>query len=279
MMQHAEAETLAAFVDGTLDREELAAVSAHLEGCEECRGIVGEAVAFEREEMKPKYWRLFATAAVLSVAVLAAAPLPRAGTSAALLAWNYFLQLLNNRDVAQLLSMTVEDKRVTPGRFSGQEVYAVSQTLRGHGPSEDIGERFQLQLKVINLIERTENKTSPAALRSRAISEVYSSEVPRRAALTTLKSIPENQRNAVIWNDIAAVALDVNPAEALAAADMALKRKPKMPEALFNRAQSLQNLGRDAAAIQAWDDYLAVDSASDWAKEAQEKKQRLIEDQ
>src|SRR5262249_59249515 len=50
MTSHSDAELLAAFVDGKLDPQQIQAVTAHLASCEECRGVIGEAVAFQREE-------------------------------------------------------------------------------------------------------------------------------------------------------------------------------------------------------------------------------------
>src|SRR4051812_28766590 len=48
--RHPEAHTMAAFVDGTLAREEVAAVAAHLRDCHECRTVVAETARFEREQ-------------------------------------------------------------------------------------------------------------------------------------------------------------------------------------------------------------------------------------
>jgi hypothetical protein len=50
------------------------------------------------------------------------------------------------------------------------------------------------------------------------------------------------------------------------------------PEAAWNRAAALQALGKEADALQAWNDYLKLDSTSDWAKEAATQRSKLIDD-
>src|SRR5947208_8565832 len=74
MTRHSEAEALAAFVDGRLEGNELAAVTEHLATCEECRMLIGEAAAFGRETSTDvqtragtKKWWLFAAAAAIAL--------------------------------------------------------------------------------------------------------------------------------------------------------------------------------------------------------------------
>jgi hypothetical protein len=50
------------------------------------------------------------------------------------------------------------------------------------------------------------------------------------------------------------------------------------PEAAWNRALAFEALGADADALQAWDDYLKLDSSSEWAKEAAKHRTLLVED-
>lgn len=55
---------------------------------------------------------------------------------------------------------------------------------------------------------------------------------------------------------------------ALDAADDALEADADLPEALFNRAEALTRLELAGQAIAAWEDYLRVDSVSEWAGDA-----------
>lgn len=65
--------------------------------------------------------------------------------------------------------------------------------------------------------------------------------------------------------------------QALQYAGEALAREPRNAAALFNAALALQWFGLDWAADDAWHRYLAVDSTSEWASEARERKGLLTD--
>ncbi len=86
--RHPGAQTMAAFVEGTLPPNEIAAVAAHLSDCSECRTVVAETARFEREEVdaqqqpsKRMWW--LAMAAVLAAIVVATPLVLRMRTSPA----------------------------------------------------------------------------------------------------------------------------------------------------------------------------------------------------
>ena len=54
----------------------------------------------------------------------------------------------------------------------------------------------------------------------------------------------------------------------VAVADRAVRANPALPEALFNRALSLESLTLTKEAFRAWQDVVALDSGSPWAAEA-----------
>lgn len=64
--------------------------------------------------------------------------------------------------------------------------------------------------------------------------------------------------------------------QALEYAEEALALEPRNPAARFNSALALQAWGLDRQADSAWNAYLAVDSTSEWADEARQRKERLI---
>src|SRR5437763_16282671 len=112
--RHSDAELLAAFVDGQLDHEQLQEVTSHLATCEECRGVIGEAGAFQREDVRqPSPRRAWlAVAAAVMVAILAF-PFARA----------YLHQREIHSDVKEVFAAQ-EKERVIEARFRGQDVYA-----------------------------------------------------------------------------------------------------------------------------------------------------------
>src|SRR5690348_11133414 len=83
--RHPGAETMAAFLDGTLEPGEVADVAAHLRECADCRTVTGEAARFEEEEVAlaaaagaeqqpAARWRAWGAAAVAAIATAAALP-------------------------------------------------------------------------------------------------------------------------------------------------------------------------------------------------------------
>src|SRR5262249_23631583 len=121
MTSHSDAELLAAFVDGKLDPQQLQAVTAHLASCEECRGVIGETVAFQREEepqvrSRTMWW---AVAAAVAFAVLA---FP---------GYRLYRQQQTDKSVQALFAAEAQNERPTDGRFSGQMIYAKHTNYRG----------------------------------------------------------------------------------------------------------------------------------------------------
>ena len=261
--RHSEAESLAAFVDGGLQGDELASVAEHLQSCEECRLMIGEAAAFERETHPRRTWLPYAAAAAVMV-IVAAAFLP-----------GYLHRRTWDNGARKLLAMTPDGKREIEGRFSGQTAHGEYHRMRGgvQQGTNDEGEspaHLELQEKALNLVEDTKGDHSPAALRAHAMGLALYGE--RKEALDTLNQIPPNARDAATWNDIAAIEhQNGQEPQALAAVNTALKLQPTMREALFNRALILTGMEHEVEARAAWVQYLAVDSNSGWADEARSK--------
>jgi cytochrome c-type biogenesis protein CcmH/NrfG len=240
-------------VDGHLDDNELQEVSAHLAQCEKCRAMIGEAVAFEREEAAsqraPRRWWWGAAAAAVVVVVAASSLAPR-----------YWRRREIRNDLQQLYAAQT-DSRALAGRYTGEPYHGRHSTPRGGGESpDDIDDKeLAVQAAAAQLRADAPNDSSPAALRARALAEATDKEPA--VALQTISRIPENARDAATWNDIAVIALAANKQqEALAAVNRALHLQPNMPEALFTRWQILHT---NEAAQQ----YLAVDPDSPWADE------------
>jgi tetratricopeptide (TPR) repeat protein len=283
MTNHSDMESLAAFVDGRLEREERDAVVKHLETCEECQGLVREAAAFEQEEeaaaAAPKPRRTWwAAAAAVSIVVL----------SSALFVPGYQHRRELKQERQELFSALVKTGRTTEARFSGQDEYAkVRPTFRNAGDRKSLDEH-QVEGAAADLAAASADRHSPADLQAAALAAAFdrntkkSREDKAREALAILNSIPLGERSAAIWNDIATLNYDLGSLdEAKTAVDEALRNERKMPEALFNRALILQSAlilqrkGDRKAAREAWVQYVAVDKRSRWADEAPKNLQRL----
>lgn len=270
MTNHSDTESLAAFVDGRLGREERDAVLTHLQTCEECNGFVREAAAFEQEEeMAQKRRRTWwANAAAVAVVTLAVAP--------------FVPGFLHRRELEQdtqkLFAALVKTGRTTEARFSGQDAYAtVRRIYRGAGDGKS-NEEMLVDGAAADLALASAHKHSPADLRAAALAAAFDSNPEKsldnkaRDALAILNRIPKEARSAVIWNDIATLNYRLGDfPQALVAVDEALRLDPTMTEAMFNRTLILHKLGRANDAAKALDSYLAVDPDSEWAADAKKK--------
>src|SRR5258706_9394742 len=95
-------------------------------------------------------------------------------------------------------------------------------------------------------------------------------------AIAQLESVARTSHDPKTWSDLAAARYAAavqfrRPSlypEALAASDDALRIDAGRPEALFNRALILENMGLTSEARKAWQRYLDVDPGSQWATEA-----------
>jgi tetratricopeptide (TPR) repeat protein len=101
------------------------------------------------------------------------------------------------------------------------------------------------------------------------------------AALTRAAESAGNQPGAL--NDLAAAYIargtqydnkeDIG--RGLVLTDRALASGARNIEVLFNRALSLERIGRRAEAIQAWREYIGVEATPEWRREGQEHLDRL----
>src|SRR5204863_109245 len=94
--------------------------------------------------------------------------------------------------------------RAVQGRFSGQNAYVRLVIMRGQNDDKESSlAELNRDEAAAKLVEAAKNDTSPAALRAKALALVHSGRA--RDALETLRAIPPAKRDAVIWNDLAAI--------------------------------------------------------------------------
>jgi CHAT domain-containing protein/tetratricopeptide (TPR) repeat protein len=243
---------MAAFVDGTLPRGDVAAVAEHLRGCSECRTVVSETAQFtdEEETHTPRAWWMVA-AAVLAVVVVAAVAI---------------VQLTRSRSpIDRLIASAPHEHRPVEARLSGF-AWARLQT-----PSRGEAKPDPADLKFAGAAGEALESKDPHA---KGVADLV---IGRRSdSVTTLEHAANDSKDPRVWSDLAAARYafaveDEHPSqlpEALADTDHALRLDPRFTPALFNRALILEHLGILEAARKAWAAYLAVDPTSDWSIEA-----------
>jgi tetratricopeptide (TPR) repeat protein len=261
-----DAETLAAFADGKLPRQERAAVLAHVADCEDCSAAVG-AIAEVHRESQPataarRGWWL-AAAAVLVLGFIG-------------------ITFWRNRPASgldEVIALMPATSRPADARLSGAFGWAPYRGAMRASEGEDDSRRMRLIGAAGEVVDRAARDASADAQQDAGIALVVADQ-PLQAIERLRAAVQKDPDDAGAWSDLAAAqsaaALrhgrqSLLP-EALASADRALRIDPRLAVALFNRAVILERLGLPREARKAWDAYLAVDSTSPWAEEARRRR-------
>ncbi|HWI17287.1 MAG TPA: CHAT domain-containing protein [Vicinamibacterales bacterium] len=125
---------------------------------------------------------------------------------------------------------------------------------------------------------------TPAQLHALGVSHLLSGHYDD-AAVSLLAASREQPQNANYLNDVATVQLErarrgVRPDDlprALASADRAVRLKPSLAEAWFNRGLAASALSLNDLAKASWNEYLKRDASSPWAGEARARLAELSE--
>ncbi|MEA2490440.1 MAG: hypothetical protein QOH21_2232 [Acidobacteriota bacterium] len=269
---HPDSELLAAFAEGKLERREIRGVLDHLDRCASCRvgvELANETAAAElghtfSEPTSRGWWAAVAAAVVLA---LLAVPLVR---------------YITRSPVDELVSLAPRSARVLEPRLTGGFAWAPYRGPERAGETQKTAEWLKLRGAAGEAIEEAERTPSLKTQHTAAIARVLV-EDEEKAVTELREGVAKTPEDAQAWSDLSAAeyaaavrgeAPSRYPA-ALAAADHALRINPKLPEALFNRALIVTQLGVHDQARAAWRRYLAVDSSSPWATEARTHLQEL----
>lgn len=127
-----------------------------------------------------------------------------------------------------------------------------------------------------------ENDRSPEHLAAWGVAQLLLGKVPD--AIRSLEmAVALDDSSGAAWSNLAAAYIGRAAADgdsddwpmALEAAERALKTRPELIEARYNRALVLDHLALRTSALEAWQAYLSLDASSDWAAEADRHRQSL----
>jgi CHAT domain-containing protein len=182
---------------------------------------------------------------------------------------------IRNDPIQILVRAAPRKTRPFQARLSGGFHWAPVRFTRGaEKPVDD--DSATVLAAAAEIVHRNESDSSPHVRHALAVAHILTGD-PRKAA-EALESLAAGQEDSRVWTDLAAAQYDAalrgdDPsrlAKALVAADAALRIDPKLPEARFNRALTIEALGlRDLARME-WESYLRLDSGSEWSAEARE---------
>ncbi len=271
-------ETLAAFAEGRLSRDEVIPVLAHLRHCAGCTAdleALSEQMPVQSSLQAPRRTRMqwLAAAAAIVIAIMGAG------------AFLFRDRIGAGHDpIGKLAALTPRDARIVEPRLTGGFAWSPYQgPMRAANGGPDPG-RLKLAGAAGEILENANRDPSPAAQRAAGVALILV-ERPMDAIANLRAAAKASPRDAQVRSDLAAAQYaaaaqlrtpSLYPA-ALADADAALRIDARLAEALFNRALILERLGLTQAARDAWQRYLDVDPSSPWANEARQRLQRLPE--
>lgn len=261
---------LAAFIDGRLDGDERRTVTEHMAGCAECRDVMMMAGEMPEEitadvteptnvvPIRRRSWvpavAMAAIAAALAVVFLG--PITdRIMQPRRLRALSAATARLDERPIATRPSMDMpyNDFRVMRGTEEDDESALIEPALPLLTAREKRPTVENLHAAGLALLLMKQGRAAVAALEHALTSKEEPSETEVAAALGA-------STDAHLLNDLAAAYYQTNNKMAKTAIDRAWQLKQSPPIA-WTRATILST---DAA----WNDYLAIDSTSEWAAEA-----------
>jgi tetratricopeptide (TPR) repeat protein len=283
-------ETLAAFIDGRLDKQTRKRVMEHMATCGECRSTFVSLGEFHDQSVAasaPRYrlrWAYALAATFLLALVFFVGPLvPHRGRRQRL-----------PEGVDSLIATTKSLHRPTAARISGFPHRPEVPIVRD-GPPVDDGSDWGPKGEAGKILERAKANPTPENLHALGISylsfdspepavEQLEKAVRKETGKADVSAAIEASRDAQLLSDLSAayfaLAQKTEPRHdrLLSAVDAANKARaldPRSPEVAWNRAVSLEALNMRDAAMKAWDDYLRLDPSSEWAAEAKARRARL----
>jgi CHAT domain-containing protein len=275
-----DAETVAAFVDGTLAVAERECVETHLARCGDCYEAVCDVMrALERMDVgampvraarvqKPNstLWTILASAALVILAIGIARWALRGPAS--------------DRAMAELVH-AVGESRPTMARLSTPFPWAPPpsadrSTVAGKEVSPEI------QIAAAHIEQLLSQQRTARNLQAFATAQLVLGK-PAAAIGALEEATHLSPSDPQLWTDLSAAYHSgamgtgdkTNVPKALEAADRALHIDASSPPAWFNKALALEQLNVRDQALAAWKKYLAIDSNSPWAAEARQHVEHL----
>jgi tetratricopeptide (TPR) repeat protein len=272
LLAHPESESLARFVEGTLDESERAPIVQHIADCDDCRILVVDAAEFVEEPAKTEshsWWMQIAAAVVVAVS----------GAS--------FWYVSRDPLAPMIEASSHLSARPTEARLAGFSYVALNRK-RGGGESDIDMPSIRLEQEIGDVLDRRGDNVK--TLHAKGIAHLLAASTAkepndirseRSNAVALLQAAADRAPdNAAYQADLAAALLTVGDKNSRDAAIDHLKKAltidPRNPEALFNQALALRDTDPKKA-IPAFQRYLAVDSSSPWADEARSNLENLQE--
>ena len=272
-MDHPDAKSIAAYLDGCLTDPSRARIAEHLRECEDCHALFAESSLARAvfSPLRPKYVARFAKPVVLWLAAgaLATAALlwlalgsgfPRGGPSAA------------PAELQALVDAVGTNRSIEPRLTGGFAYGPVQPALRSAATGTP-----DLRLAEAHAEQAFAAGRSADNMRTLGVAYLVSGQIDRSVAVLE-KAAQQTPGDARTASDLAAAYLvrGRNPgrreelAKAAARAEQASRADGSLREAFFNRALAFEALSLRRDARETWAKYLQLDNRSRWADEARQ---------
>jgi len=277
-----DAELLASYIDGRATPAERARVEAHLARCEDCYFVFTEtfqepgvqaglpaAADVNRNPFRGKIIRRAAAGLAAAAAVVVAVQVYRTGTPQG----STLVAALQELDAAAGPNRTYE------GRLTTAPTYRpVAAPVRSGLSNVDA----PLSLRDAALKVETAAQKGQTPDERRALSAVYLTRGQPQRAADIIAPLADTTTDPAMLNDTAVALLarkgegDAKRAQTLL--QRAIEREPKRAEAWFNLGLAAEAAGDTKLARVAWQQYLTLDSSSQWAVEVRGRLEKLDPD-
>ena len=274
-------EELAAFIEGRGSDSERTALTAHIERCETCYGVIAATADLVDEfsnvvirplpEPAPRRglgpW--LRTHRVTAISALGAA----AAVVLAVMLTRTFHQRSDPLETALArLDHSLGEFRPTEARLTDSTHRPPAPPTRAAMP----GAEASLDVRdAATAVERDALTALPEA-RAQAMAKVYLARREPDRAVEAIAPFVSRSDSARFLSDASAAYLarrrDGDLAQALDLAQRAVARDPRLAEAWFNLGLAYDALGRYAEAAKAWEQVIKLEPDSEWAREAAERR-------
>ena len=273
-------ETLAAYLDGRLARGERERVTEHVADCDACYFVVTEAaqtastaeLTIEPAPVstghgwwasKPVIWSSSIAGALATAAMVW------------LVVGGGWLTSSSESASLQALVAAVGNERTVEARLTGGFAYGPLRGPVRSGELSAVPVSPDVRIAAARIEKDELGRRTPRAFRMLGLAYLVTGDIGR--AVNALEDATKGPTpDAQALSDLAAAYLSratrtnqpQDLTKALATADRAVRADGKLAEAWFNRADALERLSLIPQAREAWQDYVKIDSQSEWADEA-----------
>jgi CHAT domain-containing protein len=204
-----------------------------------------------------------------------------------LVAWRLFLHKSDLEQGLTAMRAAFGERRYVESRIAGFNYAPLIQVRGGEAKADDV-QKNRAERLLLDAAHQSDNVATHHALGQLRLAERKFGE----AIAQFREALKRGDGPAQLHSDLGAALLEAGReslsagdnsksleefAQSLEHLDKALALEPRLPEALFNRALVLQQMGVTGKEREAWQKYLEVDPNSGWAEEARRNLERLTE--